>query len=281
MNSGVSQLKSIMQTIDRMIVAGELGTLDKNLLNTKIADIYSSLEITQAEFDVAKIQFEILTGRKVECNVSFAKKPIFVDNINIELLVDETLNFHPSLKILNAKIEAAKSDVDSAESKLWPTLKLRGEHRKGALYDSDSDKEENLIYLVLEMSTGAGASALSNIERSKINVLKVKNEKLSKEKEVIDKLMNNYTRFIAVKNNIEILSNDIKVAEKVFDSNNRMFFLQQKKWIEVVNALTALNKKKISKAQLSGEYKALEMKLALKTNKLSLDTGVILSDVLQ
>jgi hypothetical protein len=98
---------------------------------------------------------------------------------------------------------------------------------------------------------------------------------------VIDKLMNNYTRFIAVKNNIEILSNDIKVAEKVFDSNNRMFFLQQKKWIEVVNALTALNKKKISKAQLSGEYKALEMKLALKTNKLSLDTGVILSDVLQ
>ena len=281
MNSGVSQLKSIMQTIDRMIVAGELSTADKNLLNTKIADIYSSLEITQAEFDVAKIQFEILTGHEVECNVSFAKKSIFVDNINLEELVDETLNFHPSLKILNAKIEAAKSDVDSAQSKLWPTLKLRGEHRKGALYDSDSDTEENLIYLVLEMSTGAGASALSNIERSKINVLKVKNEKLSKEKEVIDRLMNNYTRFIAVKNNIEILSNDIKIAEKVYDSNKRMFFLQQKKWIDVVNSLTALNKKKISKAQLSGEYKALEMKLALKTNRLSLNTGVILSEVLQ
>jgi len=281
MNSGVSHLKSIMQTIDRMIEAGELSLADKNLLNTRIADIYSSLEITQAEFDVAKIQFEILTGHKIECNVSFSNQSLFADDINIELLVDEALNSHPSLKILNAKIEAAKSDVDSAESKLWPTLKLRGEHRKGALYDSDSGKEENLIYLVLEMSTGAGASALSNIERSKINVLKVKNEKLSKEKEVIDQLMNNYTRLIAVKNNIEILSNDIKNAEKVFDSNKRMFFLQQKKWIDVVNALTALNKKKISKAQLSGEYKALEMKLALKTNKLSLDTGVYLSEVLQ
>jgi len=281
MNDGVSQLQSIMQTIDRMIAAGELGMADKNLLNTRIADIYSSLEITQAEFDVAKTQFEILTGHKVECNVSFAQKSLFADDINIELLVDEALNFHPSLKILNAKIEAARSDVDSAESTLWPTLKLRGEHRKGALYDSDSDKEENLIYLVLEMSTGAGASALSNIERSKINVLKVKNEKLSKEKEVIDQLMNNYTRFVAVKNNIEILSNDIKIAEKVYDSNKRMFFLQQKKWIDVVNALTALNKKKISKAQLSGEFKSLEMKLALKTNRLSLETGEILSDVLQ
>ena len=281
MQNGVTQLESIMQTIDRMIAAGELSMADKNLLNTRISDIHSSLEITQAEFDVAKIQFEILTGYKIDCNISFNRSPIFSENINIELLVDEALNFHPSLKILNSKIEVAKSDVDSAESTLWPTLKLRGEHRKGALYDGDSATEENLVYLVLEMSTGAGASALSNIERSKINVLKVKNQKLSKEKEVLDGLMNNYTRFIAVKNNIDILTNNIKIAEKVFKSNKRMFFLQQKKWIEVVNALSALNKKKISKAQLSGEFKSLEMKLALKTNRLSLETGEVLSDVLQ
>ena len=281
MNSGIDQLKSIMKTIDRMIAAGELGMADKNLLSTKIADIYSSLEITRAEFDVAKIQFEILTGHNVECDVSFNDKPIFRGGINIELLVDDALNFSPSLKILNARIEAAKSDVDSAESKLWPTLKLRGEHKSGALYDSDNGKTENLIYLVFEMSTGAGASVLSNIGRSEINVLKVKNEKLSKEKEVIDKLMNNYTRFVAVKNNIEILSNDIIIAEKVFDSNKRMFFLQQKKWIDVVNALTALNNKKISKAQLRGEYKVLKMKLALKTNRLSLETGGFLGEVLQ
>ena len=131
------------------------------------------------------------------------------------------------------------------------------------------------------MSTGAGASALSNVERSKINVLKVKNQKLAKEKQVIDKLMNNYTRLIAVKNSIKILSNDVGVAQKVFDSNKRMFFLQQKKWIEVVNALIILNNKKISKFQLIEEYKALEMKLALKTNRLSLETGAVLSEVLQ
>ena len=281
MSDGVEQLKSLMQTIDRMIAAGELSQADKNLLNTRIADIYSSLTITQAEFDVAKIQFEILTGNKIECNIAFKSQSIFTDNINIALLVDDALAFNPTLKILNAKIETAKANVNSAESKLWPTLKLRGEHRKGALYDSDIDKEENLIYLVLEMSTGAGASALSNVERSKINVLKVKNEKLSKEKTVIDELMSNYTRFIAVKNNIEILSNDVNIAQKVFESNKRMFFLQQKKWIEVVNALTALNKKKISKLQPIAEYKTLEMKLALKTNRLSLKTGGVLSDVLQ
>ena len=281
LNVSVTELKSMMQTVDRMIIAGELSVADKNLLNTIISDVYSSLEITQAEFDVAKIQLEILTGYKVRCNIASAEKEIFPDKINLELLVNETLNSHPELKILTAQIEAAKADVDSAESKLWPTLKLRGEHTKGSLYKSnDSNKEDSLIYLMLEMSTGAGASALNNIERSKINVLKVKSQKLSKEKVVVDQLMNNYTRFVAVKTNIELLSNDIKIAEKVYESNKRLFFLQQKKWLDVVNALSKLNIKKINKAQLIAEFKALEMKLALKTNRLSLATGGILSDLL-
>ena len=281
LNVSVTELKSMMQTVDRMIIAGELSVADKNLLNTIISDVYSSLEITQAEFDVAKIQLEILTGYKVRCNIASAEKEIFPDKINLELLVNETLNSHPELKILTAQIEAAKADVDSAESKLWPTLKLRGEHTKGSLYKSnDSNKEDSLIYLMLEMSTGAGASALNNIERSKINVLKVKSQKLSKEKVIVDQLMNNYTRFVAVKTNIELLLNDIKIAEKVYESNKRLFFLQQKKWLDVVNALSKLNIKKISKAQLISEFKALEMKLALKTNRLSLVTGGVLSDLL-
>ena len=131
------------------------------------------------------------------------------------------------------------------------------------------------------MSTGAGASALNNIERSKINVLKVKSQKLSKEKEVIDQLMNNYTRFIAVKTNLELLSNDIEIAEKVYASNKRLFFLQQKKWLDVVNALQALNNKKVSQAQLTGEFISLQMNLALKTNNLSLNTGGVLSELPQ
>jgi hypothetical protein len=49
--------------------------------------------------------------------------------------------------------------------------------------------------------------------------------------------------------------------------------LQQKKWIDVVNALLILNNKKISKHKLMSKYKALEMTLALKTNRLLLETG--------
>jgi adhesin transport system outer membrane protein len=276
MGAGLQQLESIMLTIDRMIEAHELGVADKNLLNTKIADIHSKLTIANAEFDVAKIKFEILTGKEINCAVVSTDSSIFNGGMSIEKLVDDSLYSHPALRILDAKIQSAKSGIASANSKLWPTLKLRAEHRKGALYDSDNSQDETLVYLALEMSTGAGASALTEVERSKVNVLKVKSQKLAKEKQVIDALMNNYTQFVAVKSNIQIVSNDVDVAEQVFNSNKRMFFLQQKKWIDVVNALLILNNKKISKFKLMEEYKALEMTLALKTNRLSLETGAIL-----
>ena len=276
MGAGLQQLESIMLTIDRMIEAHELGVADKNLLNTKIADIHSKLTIANAEFDVAKIKFEILTGKEINCAVVSTDSSIFNGGMSIEKLVDDSLYSHPALRILDAKIQSAESGIASANSKLWPTLKLRAEHSKGALYDSDSSQDETLVYLALEMSTGAGASALTEVERSKVNVLKVKSQKLAKEKQVIDALMNNYTQFVAVKSNIQIVSNDVDVAEQVFNSNKRMFFLQQKKWIDVVNALLILNNKKIIKFKLMEEYKALEMTLALKTNRLSLETGAIL-----
>ena len=276
MNSGLVQLEGIMETIDRMIAAEELSRADKNLLNTKIAAINSTLTVANAEFDVAKIQFEILTGKKIECDVVLISADIFNADIDIEKLIEDSLYFDPALRILNARIGAAETGVASAKSKLWPALKLRAEHRNGALYDTDNGADQTLIYLALEMSTGAGASVLTDIERSKINVLKAKNQKLAKEKQVIDALIKNYTSFVAVKNNIEILSSDVEVAEEVFNSNKRLFFLQQKRWIDMVNALIVWNNKKISKFNLIEDYKALEMKLALKTNRLSLETGGVL-----
>lgn len=281
LNYTTEQLTSLMGTLGRMIEAGELSVADENLLKTKLADMLSSLIITKAEFTAAKVQLEILTGRKIECKVTLNRKPIFEGVIDIETLVDRVLAFHPTLKILDANIESAKSEVDTSKSKLWPSLYLRGEYRKGALYESDIDREESLIYLVLKMSTGAGASALSNVEKSKVKVLKIRFEKLSKEKLIIDKLMNNYTRLVAVITNKEILTRDVEIAKKVYGSNQKLFFLQQKKWTDVVNALTELNKKKISKAQLTAEYKVLESKIALQIGRLSLDTGEVMPYVLQ
>ena len=124
MNSGIDQLKSLMQTIDRMIVAGELSIADKNLLSTKIADIYSSLEITRAEFDVAKIQFEILTGHNLECDISFNEKPILDIWFNVGYFIFSSDKFKYFKKFKRFK----KLLEFMAKKKLMKTYKHRGKH---------------------------------------------------------------------------------------------------------------------------------------------------------
>ena len=92
------------------------------------------MEITQAELDVAKIQLEILTGYKVRCNIASAVKEIFPDKINIELLVNQTLNSHPSLKILNARVQAAKADVDLCAVQTLANFKIKRRTHKRLIY---------------------------------------------------------------------------------------------------------------------------------------------------
>ena len=279
LNENKKQFNALMQMLDRMITAGISSQTDKDLLNSRLANVYSDLVITKAQLRVSKIQFEILTGKQIDCNIDFKYKQIFADTIIIEKLIDNILEFHPALKMLDSKIKSAQIEVANSKSSLWPSLILRGEHRSGTIYDEVKPESENLIYLTLNVSTGAGISALSNINKSKVNVSKVRYEKLSKQKELIDSLMNDYTNYISAKSHKKIVEKNIVTSKKIYESNQRLFSSQDKKWLDVVNSLSELNKQKISDSKLSVDSKILEYKISLKTGRISLKTGEILSDI--
>ncbi|MCK5111136.1 MAG: TolC family protein [Arcobacteraceae bacterium] len=279
LNENKKQFNSLMEMLDRMIKAGVASQTDKDLLKSRLSYIYSDLVVTKAQLRVSKIQFEILTGKQIDCNINFNYKQIFRSAIIIEKLIEDILAFHPTLKIIDSKIQSAISDVANSKSKLWPSLMLRGEHRSGTIYDETRPESENLVYLTFQVSTGAGISALSNISKSKINVSKVKYEKLSKQKDLIDNLMNDYTNYITAKSHKEIVETNIITANKIYESNQRLFLSQNKKWLDVVNSLSELNKQKISDSKLLVESRMLEYKISLKTGRISLKTGNVASDI--
>lgn len=279
LNENKKQFNTLMEMLDRMITAGVSSQTDKDLLNSRLANVYSDLVITKAQLKVSKIQFEILTGKQIDCNIDFKYKQIFADTIIIEKLIDNILEFHPALKMLDSKIKSAQAEVSNSKSTLWPSLILRAEHISGTIYDEVEPESENLIYLTLNISTGAGISALSNINKSKVNVSKVRYEKLSKQKELIDSLMNDYTNYISANSHKKIVEKNIVTSMKIYESNQRLFSSQDKKWLDVVNSLSELNKQKISESKLLVDSKILEYKIALKTGRISLKTGEILSDI--
>lgn len=273
LNFNKSQFFKLSEMLDRFMKAGVLSQTDKNLLNSRIASISSDLIISKSKHKVSMIQLEILTGKKINCEIDFVSNMDFPLQLQAERLVQDFQENHPTLKKMDAKILGAIAEVENAKSKLWPSLVLRGEHVRGSLYDDDTDPEnENLVYLNLNISTGAGLSGLSNIDKAKIAISKTKFEKSTKEKELIDKLMADYTNHVTAVNHIVMIEEDIKTAELIYESNQRLFESGKKSWLDLVNSLSELGKQKIKYAELLVDKNILEYKIALKTGRINLET---------
>lgn len=272
LNQNKKEFYKLSSMLDRFMKAGELSQTDKNLLNSRIASLSSDLVITKSKYKVSLIQLEILTGKKINCQIEFHPENILSMQINADKLVSDLQDYHPSLKIMDAKILAAIAEVDNAKSKLWPSLVLRAEHTRGTIYNETEPETESLVYFNLNISTGAGLSGLSNIEKAKINISRTKFEKNSKQKELLDRLMADYTNYITALNHVQMVEEDIRVAQLIFNSNERLFLSQKKSWLDLVNSLSELNKQKIKYVELLIDKKILEYKIALKTGKVDLET---------
>lgn len=274
--------RDLNEMLDRMIKAGVASNADKNLLKSRTSSIDSNIVITKSKLNIAKIQFQILSGRKIDCNIGYdyVKDNQFQNRLKIEDLIDELTRSNPGLKKADAQIKTAISEVAKAKSNVWPDLILRGEHRTGTLYtEIQEPADRNLVYLTFSASPGPGLSGMSNIQVAQLKVSQVKYEKEVKKRELIDNLMNDYTNYISAKNNLKVIKQNIAVLESIYKSNQRLYMSQEKKWLDLVNSLSELNKEKIEYSRLNIEKKVLEYKILLKTGKINLEDGEVLSDI--
>jgi len=279
LNKNKREFYKLSEMLDRFMSAGELSLSDKNLLNSRISHLSSDLIITKAKHKVAKTQLEILTGKSIDCNINFEYQEILSAHLDVDELVKSLKNTHPTLKIMDAKMLLAAAEVDGVKASLLPNLVLRAEHKKGTIYDDYKPGEETIVYLSFNMTTGAGLSGLSKIDKTKIETSRAKFEKNTKFKELLDILMADYTNYITASTHIDMLEEDIKVAQLIFESNERLFLSEKKSWIDVVNSLSELNKQKINYSELLIEKKILEFKIALKTGRVNLETLEVTSDL--
>lgn len=279
LNHNKKEFFELSKMLDRFMKAGELSLTDKNLLNSRISNISSDLVITKSKHKVANIQLEILTGKKINCNVEFNHEDILALQVDLDKLILDLQEFHPTLKMMDAKILSSIAEVDSMKAQLWPSLVLRGEHKRGTIYDETEPETENLLYLSVNLSTGAGLSGLSNIDKAKIDIKKVKFEKNTKVKELLDKLMADYTNYITTISHIQMVESNIKLAKLIFESNERLFVSQKKSWLDLVNSLSELSKQKIKYSDLLVDKKILEYKIALITGKVNLETLEVYGDI--
>jgi adhesin transport system outer membrane protein len=274
-NENMTKYLEIQAMLKRMMKAGVLSNADKNLFDNKMAILKSDLLIEKTKSKVAKIQFEILTSKKIACDIEFNNRKIFNSNIDIDKLVKDLKIQNPNLKIIDAKIKSAIAAIGDSKSKFWPTVSLRAEHKDGALYEDSTDNKEYIAYVNVSFSPGSGLSSVSNLEKSKIDLLKVKFERKEKEKELTDALMANYINHMMIDSKVLMLKNSISTANDIYDSNKRLFLSEKKSWLDLVNSLSEIGRLNIELAEKNIEQNILEYNIALQTGNINLnDFGV-------
>lgn len=278
---GQKQLLILEGMLSRRIAAGVSARADMDLLKARLYQMETDISLAKIKKQTSLSQIELLTGKRFNGGLQIEASNIYFDD-NLDKVLKEVLNTHPTLFRYDAKIEYAKAEKKKSKSVLWPSLMLIGQKQIGS--DSvyvDSPADDTAIYLSLQASPGAGLSSFSEIEASEAKVMQLTQERVSKQQELVEKTMLAYNDYISALRRVDVQSQSIGSAQKVFASYTRLFLAGKRQWLDLVNASRELTQNEIAfsdikatlavssyhVALLSGKVKELEKISITKNNK--------------
>ena len=277
LKKGLNNLLELSAMLERRIDSGVSSTSDNELLNARIKQIKSDLILAKNRNKIALLQLELLLDRKLDCDLDLKRITIFHSK-NIEEGIDRVLLHHPSISVINSQIELAKYELDSTKASVMPTLSLRGEYRRGDLYNEDYDRDttnQSTVYIAFSANTSAGLSALSNIKAAKIKISELQFKKQVIQKEIIDSFLDDYNNYEVAKNRIKVLESSIISSSNVLNSYKRLFIAGKKQWLNLVDASRELMNYRIQLTNTQSNRDVLAYKLALKNGQIDLFSGAL------
>lgn len=184
LEDGKQQLEVFDQMLSRRIEAGVSSLADSELIKSRLSQISADLTVARSKRNTARSQLELLIGGKLECDIEFGNNKIIRQTTPIEQMMDQMIQTHPSLKKLTEQIKTAEAEKERAKAVIWPNVSLRAEHLRGSMY-SDQSVTDNLVYVAVSMSPGAGLSALSSIQSAESKILQVQSTNLPKNENLV------------------------------------------------------------------------------------------------
>jgi adhesin transport system outer membrane protein len=189
----------------------------------------------------------------------------------LEQMKDDLLSTHPTLKKLKAQIGIAYAEKKSTDSVLMPDISLRAEYQDGSLYDNDDMGSDTIAYVALTFNPGAGLSSLSNMESAKYKVLQAKDTLRTKEFELKDTLVMDYSDYHSAINRVGSMMRTIESSKKVLASYERLFIAGKRQWLDLVNTSREVTQNYIALATLRASLITSSYRLALQTGNIDFE----------
>lgn len=268
--TGKEELENLSEMLDKRMQAGVSSESDGELLDSRISQIEADLAMAEARYEMSKSQLELLIGKPLQCAIRIEKDKVSKKNMYLEQMKRDLLHTHPTLKKLKAQIDIAHAEKKSTDAVIMPNVSLRAEHQHGSLYQ-DEIENETLAYVAVTFNPGAGLSALSNMESAKYKVLEAKDNLVTKELELKDILVMDYSNYQSAFNSIGSMKKTIHSSQKVLQSYKRLFIAGKRDWLDLVNTSREVTQYYIMLATLKANLIASAYKLALQTGHIDFE----------
>jgi adhesin transport system outer membrane protein len=114
---------------------------------------------------------------------------------------------------------------------------------------------------------------LSGIQSAESKILQVQSDKLTKERELSDSLMQDYDNYHASMDHIDRMNKTIEASQNVLDSYTRLFIAGKRQWLDLVNSSRELTQNKLTLADLKATLVVSAYRLSLKSGNIKLESG--------
>ncbi|UFH58897.1 TolC family protein [Sulfurovum mangrovi] len=267
LTEGQDQLNILKNMLARRIKAGVSSRSDMELLKARLFQMQTDINYAKASMQASLSQIELLTNHDFKGVLEVDNKISF-DFDSLDSLIKSMMKTHPTLKKYDALIDYAKAEKSNAKAVLMPNVSLKVERGVGSndYYYNDSTGETR-VYVSVDASFGAGLSAVSGIEQAEAKIMQLKQEKLSTQQDLINKIMLAYNDYISSSNRVQSQSGSISSSEKVFESYTRLFLAGKRQWMDLVNTSRELTQNKMAFADTESTLLVSAYQLLLLSGK--------------
>lgn len=235
LNNSRREHLEFIQQLERRLKQGVASESDLVLAKSRYSSVLASVLTAKTSLDSSRERLSQLSGRSLS-NAELSKfisKPLSLSKED-SVLVNSALKLDPNIKLAEAQLLVAESELYREKSNLYPDIFFRAEHQVGSLY-STSLPDESRFFINFRSKLGPGLSNFSNVKNYSFRLDSAIVDVEERKREVVEILSSDLLVVKKFEEEIEELESSIVLMNNLSSSYKKQFLAGKKSGLDVMN----------------------------------------------
>lgn len=252
--------RALVGSMERRVAQEVSPLADLELARSRLAQIEQELTIARAQRQASLFAFAELVA---DPSYDIGNVPDYIEGLalqNPDRIIEEALNYDPSLQRLSAEIQAGKAEAAAAKSSLFP--QLNGQYSYNEIVGSR-------VGVVARLETSAGLSRFSAVSAARARLDTLTAQFSTAQRQIRQRLNNDMTEFDAARARAAVSRNASFTANNVSQSYMRQFIAGRRSWLDVMNSLRETLSARLGQADAEILAMSSYVRISLRTGRWS------------